>query len=592
MVKSHTLKQNLGCSLSLLWRSSHFLLPLYVLSQLVVATLPMVSLYLFNLLLNEIALPEPDMARVGVLILLDVLALTGVSALSSLDQLLRGTIQEKGAHQFDVELSEDLIVLPLSFLDSSQGKDQIEGAQYSRDTVCQFPFDAVNVLSSGYQFVITLGFLLRFSPVLTFGLLALCIPGILLDNYAQKRMYSWSMDTFSDRRRVSYYRWMLTDAWPAKDVRMYNLTGPIQARYSEEKKTFLKQKSRYLKTELRLGQLATVLQQAGAMLFIAYIVYEAVRGGVSIGEVALYVGYSDMLISSFYLIFLMLVNYHSITKEQFTLYDAVRQQTFQVQSAAQLCRELTEFSSLEFRQVTFTYPFTDTPVLRDVSFSLASGERLSIIGINGAGKTTIVKLMLGLYQPDSGQIYVNGYPMADYSLQDVRRLFSALFQSFVQYPLTLRENVALSDLDRMDQDPAIRESIASCGLGWASGIDLDTYMSRQFDDSGVELSTGQWQRLALARAYFKDSPILILDEPSASLDPIAEDKIFQEIEALPCDKTVIMISHRISSARLASKIIVLDGGTVKEAGTHDSLMEQRGLYAKLYNLQLNKYKAS
>ena len=162
-------------------------------------------------------------------------------------------------------------MLPLSFLDSSQGKDQIEGAQYSRDIICQFPFDVVSVLSSSYQLLITLGFLLRFSPAFTAGLLLLCIPGIFLDNYSQKHLYSWSMDTLSDRRRVSYYRWMLTDAWPAKDVRMYNLTEPIQSRYSEEKKTYIKQKSRYLKTELHLGQAATLLQQAGSMLFIVYI---------------------------------------------------------------------------------------------------------------------------------------------------------------------------------------------------------------------------------------------------------------------------------------------------------------------------------
>ena len=183
--------------------------------------------------------------------------------------------------------------------------------------------------------------------------------------------------------------------------------------------------------------------------------------------------------------------------------------------------------------------------------------------------------------------------MSDYDIKDVRKLFSALFQTFVQYPLTLRENIALSDLERLQNDEEIIEVLKQSGvyedikLKLENG--LDSFMTRQFDDKGTELSKGQWQKVALSRAYFKNASIIIFDEPSAALDAEAEDRIFKNFEEISEGKTGIMISHRISSSRMSNKIIVLDGGKITEQGTHDELVAKDGLYAKLYNLQREKY---
>ena len=185
--------------------------------------------------------------------------------------------------------------------------------------------------------------------------------------------------------------------------------------------------------------------------------------------------------------------------------------------------------------------------------------------------------------------------MSDYDIRDVRKMFSALFQSFVQYPLSLRDNIALSDYGRAADDDAIIASLKQSGVydelqeKLANG--LDSYMTRQFDDKGTELSKGQWQKLALSRAYFKNAEIFIFDEPSAALDAEAEDRIFKNFESISEGKTGIMISHRISEARMSNKILVLDGGVITESGTHEELIEKNGLYAKLYNLQKEKYTA-
>ena len=203
--------------------------------------------------------------------------------------------------------------------------------------------------------------------------------------------------------------------------------------------------------------------------------------------------------------------------------------------------------------------------------------------------------MLGLYEIESGEILINGYPMSDYNIIDVRRMFSALFQNFVQYPLSLRDNIALSDYDRASDDDAVISALKQSGVydemqeKLTNG--LDSFMTRQFDDNGTELSKGQWQKVALSRAYFKNADILIFDEPSAALDAEAEDRIFKNFEDISEGKTGIMISHRISAARMSNKIIVLDGGIITECGSHDELVEKNGLYAKLYNLQKEKYRA-
>lgn len=201
--------------------------------------------------------------------------------------------------------------------------------------------------------------------------------------------------------------------------------------------------------------------------------------------------------------------------------------------------------------------------------------------------------MLGIYKVESGQILINGFPMSDYNIKDIRKMFSALFHSFAQYPLTLRDNVSLSDYERAKNDAEIIRSLKQSNVydEFYSKLEngLDSYMTRQFDDKGTELSKGQWQKLALSRTYFKNASIIIFDEPSASLDAEAEDMIFKNFEKISDNKTGIMISHRISAARISNKIIVLDSGKIIERGTHDELIAVDGLYAKLYNLQKEKY---
>ncbi len=467
----------------------------------------------------------------------------------------------------------------------------VDEVRYTKNTAVYLTYRIIRILSLLYTFGVAFGTLITFDVWFSLLFLVLTVPGTILDMVFSQKSMELRQRTAPDIRRFCYYRWMLTDAWPAKDVRMYDLTDPIKARYDSEKEEYIKANKILDIKELLASLLAELIMRSGEIAFTVLVVLRALSGEISIGDVALYIGFALSASSSFQTMSsILVIGYTRTTELMGILFEFL---SINCKDEGDSKRKLDCFESLVFDNVCFKYPLTDKYVLLGVSFTLNRGDKLSIVGINGSGKTTIIKLMLGLYEIESGQILLNGYPLSDYDIRDVRKLYSALFQDFVQYPLTLRDNIALSDYERANNDAEIIKALKQSGvydeLQAILENGLDSYMTRQFDDKGTELSKGQWQKVALSRAYFKNAPIIIFDEPSAALDAEAEDRIFKNFEEISGTKTGIMISHRISAARMSNKIIVLDNGKIAESGTHDELVTLGGLYAKLYNLQKEKY---
>lgn len=512
-------------------------------------------------------------------------------AQSSATSLVHGNIVKRAYHEYKSRLAERLAKLPLSVTDSSVGRDMIDDVSHSGYTVVYMIFQLVGTITALYSFAVAFGTLLGFSPLLSVIMLALTLPGVILNEYFEWSSDKLCMELAPDSRKFSYYRWMLTDAWPAKDVRMYNLTDDITKRYHEEKTAYIDANKRLDKRATKSIMLADLLRHSGEAVLIVFAVYKAVKGQITVGDVTLYTSFAITVGNSFENMLSSATGIAITCAERmgrvFEFYD------IKIAETTAPTRKLDEFRSVSFENVCFKYPYTDKYILSGVSFTINRGDKISLVGINGSGKSTIIKLLLGLYEIDSGRILINGYPMQDYDIGEVRKLFSVLFQSFVQYPLTLRENIAMSDLSRMEDDTAIESALRESGVydeltpKLENGI--DSYMTRRFDDVGTELSKGQWQKVALSRAYFKDSPIVIFDEPSAALDAEAEDRIFKNFEDISNGRTGIMISHRISAARMSNKIIVLNDGKIAEQGTHEELVALGGLYSRLYNLQREKY---
>ena len=247
---------------------------------------------------------------------------------------------------------------------------------------------------------------------------------------------------------------------------------------------------------------------------------------------------------------------------------------------------------IEFRDVTFTYPGRDEPALEHVSFTIELGETVALVGRNGAGKTTIVKLLTRLYDPDAGQILVDGVDVREYDPAELRREVGVIFQDYVTYYLSARENIGVGRLEELDDLERIDRAAAQSGADAVVAQlpeGYDTLLGKWFDQ-GHQLSGGEWQKVALARAFMRDAQILILDEPTASLDAQAEYEIFARMKELTSDKTALFISHRFSTVRLADRILVLEGGAIIEQGTHDELLLQNGRYAEFFNLQAASYR--
>lgn len=580
-------------SWKMIWEVNHFSMIVYIGLQMLITSILLLQTYIFGLLLNNIILG--DIAKITSSAFTYFILLILFFILSSTNRYLKKRIDANSSKHFNDIIANKLNSLPLSFIDSSEGRDLSDYADRCEVFVCdEIPFGIFTIIKEIYAFVISIVVLLQLNVWFVILYLLLTIPGIILNYVFDRKAEKFRQEYSADRRKMLYYRWMLVDATPAKDIRMYNLTDDIKQRYNDEYSKYYTQKKQLDKKLLVFSFLTELLRRSGEITMFVYIVYHALIGSISIGDIAMYTGYVITSTNSFY---------HAVSQFIGYVFYACRfimPEYFKFLSIA--CPDdvssdirLSSFETLEFKNVYFKYPLSTEYILKGVSFQINQGDKISLIGINGSGKTTIVKLMLRLYEVDAGEILINGINITRYDIKDIRRIFSVLFQNFVKYPLSLRDNIALSDYQRVYNDEEITQSLKQSGiydeLSDNLNNHLDTKMTRRFSDDGIELSGGQWQKIALSRAYFKNSEILIFDEPSASLDAEAEDRIFNNFAKISNGKTGIMISHRVSSAKMATQIIVLDEGKIIENGTHEELIENNGVYAKLFNLQKNKYLA-
>ena len=339
---------------------------------------------------------------------------------------------------------------------------------------------------------------------------------------------------------------------------------------------------------LNLSTLISFIGYAGMYVFL---IFKTFQGELSIGGLTAFSGSILVMSGSLNTMISSLLTYNRVFVNMITaVMDFFGWENEDSGNLEPL--ELNGFD-IEFQDVSFRYPGTDNLVLDKLSFKIHNTEKIALVGVNGAGKSTIVKLLLRFYEPDSGRILINGRDVREYDIAAYRKRFAACFQNVVHYALTYAENIALSDTARLEDNEAIEKAAAASGLagiheGWKEK--LSTPLTRRFSDHGAELSGGQWQKVGIARAFFRNAPFILLDEPSSALDPKAEDEIFSSFAALCGDKSGIIISHRLSSVMLVDTILFLENGRIKESGTHEELMKLGGTYAKMYAMQAEKYR--
>jgi ATP-binding cassette subfamily B protein len=450
--------------------------------------------------------------------------------------------------------------------------------------------DFITLLRGVISFA-AMAYLLRNFGLIALAILALVfIPLLLVKVRNSQRLYETRKRVTADVRQASYFSWLLTGEKPAREVKLFDTAGYFERLF---RKYFIASREPELQTVRRNiipESLASLLKVAAFAGVVVYATAKYLGGAITAGELAVYlVAFRQATV---YLRDVV-TGYAGLAENRIFLQDLFIFLDLEPGMAGEdTAPEPDSFAELAAGNITFTYPGASRPALQDVSLRITRGEKVAIVGPNGSGKTTLVKLLCRLYDPDEGQITVNGNYASSIAPASYRRLFSVVFQNFMLYYLSAGDNIRLGGDDAGSDDAAVQRAAAATGLSElleSLPEGYDTQLGHHTDGSR-ELSWGEWQKIAIARALCRKAPVLILDEPSSSLDADSEYEIFSDLDRITEGRTCIFISHRLSNVRAADRIIMLDGGRVAETGTHDELMAAGGRYHDMFTRQKAMYR--
>ena len=464
----------------------------------------------------------------------------------------------------------------------------------------------IQILSSTFSMVSNIITLISFVVILAAELwwaalvmVAVSVPSAIINFYYRRKHFQYMRRRSKDRRQMNYYSDLMVNKDMVKEIRMFDLSDTFIGRYRETFDRYFAGIRALIMRENMWHVIITVVSSVVNCAFFAWFAYRVVTGGYQIGTYSLYTGALGQIAgqvgaligvsATIYEGTLFIDNLTSFLKEEPTVVPIVPEER---REEGPLKVKHGQAHTIEFRHVSFIYPGTERKVLDDVSLVIRPGETLVLVGLNGAGKTTLLKLLTRLYDPTEGVILLDGEDIRAYDVKDLYSMYGIIFQDFGKYAVSVTENIHFGDIRKELKEEEIRkaaeEADATDYIGHLPG-GFNTPLMRIFEEEGIELSIGQWQKLAIARAFYSDSDVLILDEPTASLDPIAEQEIFNQFDRLRADKTTIFVSHRLSSATVASKIAVLEYGRLIEEGDHRTLMAKRGRYYELFSTQAKRY---
>lgn len=434
--------------------------------------------------------------------------------------------------------------------------------------------------------------ILFYSPWLLLLLIGCLIPAFLGESHFAFLNYAKNFRQTPAKRQLDYLRQVGGSKEAAKELKLFGLSDFLTGRFTSLSNQILDENLTLSRKRLIAVSCLSLLSTGGYYGAYLWVVFETVTGHFTIGTLS-FLTVSIMNASN--TISQIFSTLSGIADQALFLTDLIAffgmKPTVQSKpNALPAPRPIRQ--GFEFRDVSFSYPGTERLILSNLNFRVEPGERIALIGQNGQGKTTIVKLMTRLYDPTAGQVLLDGIDLREYSIEDLCQEVGVIFQDFMRYEMTARENIAVGRIEFLDDEKRIHaaaeKSLADGVIQQLAGK-YDQMLGRRFE-GGVDLSGGEWQKLALARAYLREAQILILDEPTAALDARAEFEVFQRFNELTRDKMALFISHRFSTVRMAERIIVLENGSIAEEGSHDSLMARGGTYAGMFELQASSYR--
>jgi ATP-binding cassette subfamily B protein len=577
-----------------IWRTNKSLFLTSALCRIVAALLPVAILWVGKLIFDAIIQitthGEKDYSELWQSVVIEFILVVLSDLVGRAISLTDGILGDQYNINSSIKIIKKTNEIDISLLENSEFYDKLDRARTQTagrvDLMSNVLGQAQTTISI---FSLVVG-LIYFEPYLIILLVLSIFPSFINEVRFSQQQYSLARSWTSERRELDYLRFIGANDKTAKEIKLFGLTSFLVERFETLATRYFKLNKSLVVKRSSYGFLFNVLGSISYYSAYVFIIYRVLSGGISLGELTFLSGSFNRLMSSlrdFFSKFTRISESALYLKDYFDFIDISTE--YKSKNEVPMPEKIK--IGFEFKNVYFAYPESDNQILNDVSFTIKAGEKIAFVGQNGAGKTTLTKLLLRFYEPTSGEILLDGININQYNKANYQEYFGVLFQDFFRYEFSVKENIAIGKIDEINNNERILKA-AELSLADEVVAELKYGYEQQLGKrfaKGQELSGGQWQKIALGRAYMKNAEVMILDEPTSALDAKAESEVFERFIGLIKDKTSVIISHRFSTVRQADRIVVLQEGKILESGTHQELMNNNQLYAQLFTLQAEGY---
>ena len=576
-------------ALKFVWVSSKKWTAILLVFHLIQAVLPILSLYLIKLIVDTITnSSKTDFSEIVKYILLFGVIQLIHALLQNYKQLVSETQQQLVSDYMSEVIIDKAVDLDISYYENSAYHNTFHQAQK------QALYRPVQILNNLTEFLSSTFLLISLAALLFFlhwgiTLILICfaLPIAGVRWYYSRKLYQWERNRTELERKANYLNQVLTSDTYAKEVRIFNLGEVLKKQFTDVRKSLFKEKFKINNQRANAGLIARSAEIISMILTFGFIAWSTLQGNISIGDLVMYFQAfqkGQVAIQNNLQSLVGLYNNRLFLSHLFEL--------LEVNSLVKEPSKPTYLDKLEnsinIKNVDFKYPNTEEKVLKNINLELKKGQVIALVGENGSGKTTLIKLLCRLYDPNKGSVKWDEIDFKTTTLSRLRERISVIYQDFAKYHFSAGKNIQIGDFLNPLSEEKLKSSAEKSGAN--SFIEklpkgFEQKLGRKFKN-GKELSGGQWQKIALARAFYKDAEVIILDEPSSSIDPLAEAEIFEHFKAIAKDKVLILVTHRLYNLKIADKIVVLDNGKIIEEGTHNQLVKENGHYFNMFKKQV------
>ena len=580
-------------ALKFVWKSSKKWTILLLIIQVLQAILPLCTLYLIKLIVDSLTTQTDTLDFNTIIQYISIFGAIHLlqAIVKNYQQLVSETQQHLVTDYMATIIIDKAIDVDISYYENAQYHDTFHQVQAQ---AVHRPIQILQNLSDLLRNALLLASLAGLLVFLHWGialvLIAFGLPLTVVKWYYSKKLFDWERHRISLEREAYYLNEILTEDTYAKEVRIFNLGAPIKKQFVRVRKALFTEKYRINSQRARSGVLAQSTEILAMSVTYGFIAWRTFQGLITIGDLVMYFQAFQRGQSAIQQSLTSVVSLYNNRLFLSHLFELLHVESLlkKPNNPTPLPAKIQEGITLE--NVAFKYPGTTKNVLKDINITFKKNQVVALVGENGSGKTSLVKLLCRLYDPEKGTIYWNGTSIKEFALKDLRQKISVIYQDFAKYHFSASDNIRIGNYQQDIHEQTIKDAAHKSGAdAFIEQLPnkFDQQLGRQFKD-GAELSGGQWQKMALARAFYKEAEVIILDEPSSAIDPLAEAAIFEQFKILAKDKILILVTHRLYNLKMADSIVVLQEGSIVEQGTHEELVAMEGLYLKMFEKQVEK----